>query len=398
MKAFCLQEAIMAALEMTSRVTPARSAMTIAQNVLIRAEQGMLRMTATNLEMVIRINIPATIEREGSLAVPNRLIRDFVAALPKGPILMEQPIGRTALKVSCGCSQAVINAEDAALFPEMPEIEFTTRVMMNADEFRKAVSRVAFCTATEAGGRPVLTGILMELKEREMITVGADGFRMAAQRTGLEHEPSGRGDAKVVVPARVMMEVQRLSDRRGGVVEVMIPDEQNNVRFRIGGEEPEETDIEVTSLLLVGSFPNHATLVPREMPNQADFDLRELTHATRQAALFAKDRNNTVVFDIGRDESGEMGRTTISSESQILGNNEAAMRLVGIKGDDIKIAFNNRYLQEVLAHLDSKDVRLETSSQSSAAKIEIPDETEYVYVMMPILTLENQPENQPENQ
>ena len=389
MKAFCLQEAMIAGLEMTSRVTPARSAMPIVQSVLMKAEAGMIRLTATNLEMVIRINLPATIEREGALAVPNQLLRGFIAALPKEPVQMEQAEGQAALKLICGCSKASINGQDAEFFPPVPEINPATRIIMKAEEFRKAVGRVAFCTASDTG-RPVLNGIMMELQDGALITIGTDGFRMGVQRTELETPAEGNQEARLIVPARVMIELQRLSDRRGGIVEILIPENQNNVRFRIGDEEPQESDIEVTSLLLVGKFPSYGTLIPRNMPNRADFNLNGLFHITKQAALFARDSNNTVMFDIGRDESGERGRAVISSESKNVGNNEAEIQMEGISGEDIRIGFNNKHLQDVMANVSSKQIRLETSTQSSAAKIVIPDQDDYVYVMMPIATLESQ--------
>lgn len=389
MKAFCLQESMIGVLDTTGRVTPARTAMPITQSVLMRAEDGMIRLTATNLEMVVRLSTPATIEREGSLAVPNRLLKDFIAALPREPVQMEQLPGRSTLQVICGCSKASIHGQEAELFPPVPEINPATRVVMKDEEFRRAVGRVAFCTASDTG-RPVLNGIMMDLREGMLTTVGTDGFRMGVQRTQLENAPEGDQEAQMIVPARVLIEIQRLSDRRAGVVEMLIPGDLNNVRFRVGDEEPQETDIEITSLLLSGKFPNYETLTPRDMPNQADFELSGLAHITKQAALFARDSNNTVMFDIGRNEDGEMGRAIISSEAKNLGNNEAEVQMEGISGENIKIAFNNKHLQDVMANLNSKSIRLETSNQSAAAKIVIPDRDEYAYVMMPIITLESQ--------
>ena len=389
MKAFCLQEVMSAGLEMTSRVTPARTAMPITQTVLMKAENGMIRMTATNLEMAIRINLPASIEREGALAVPNKLLRGFIEALPREPVHMEQLEDRASLKLVCGCSKARINGQEAELFPPMPEINPATRIIMKAEEFRKAVGRVAFCTANDTG-RPVLNGIMMELREGVLTTVGADGFRMGVQRTEMETPPEGNQEARIIVPTRVLLEVQRMSDRRGAAVEILIPEEQNSVRFRVGEDDPQESDIEVTSVLMSGSFPNYGTLIPQDLPNLADFNLNGLSHVTRQAALFAQDPNNTVLFDMGRDEGSEMGRAVISSESKILGNNKAEMMLEAVGGENIRVAFNNRHLQDVLPHLDSKSVRLETASESSAAKIGIPEQDDFVYVVMPIITLESQ--------
>ena len=510
MKAKCLQEIIHRALQITSRVTPGRTSMPILQNTLIQAQGEMLHLVATNLEMTVRMSLPAIIEREGSLAVPNQLLRDFISALPRDVVELEQAENSTQMKLTCGLANANINSASADLFPPCPEVGSSMSITLTAEEFKKAVGRVAFCTASD-NGRPVLTGILLHLEDGQLTTVGADGLRVAIQRTTLEkpsetpletpwetpwespwetpleitsetppeileipleitsetpwetpleipleitseappeipldpwrypwkslqrhprrypwkslqrppeipleitsettpeipleitseipleisleiplETPSGI-NTRVVVPAHVMNEVQRIVSNNGEQVEIVIPADKRHVRFRIGSEEPQSTDIEVISQVLVDSYPNYQGLIPEEMPNQAVFILRDLESAIRRAALFAKDNQHTVRFDMSRENGKE--RTIISSESKELGNNRAELPINNMQGSNIVIAFNNKFIQDALSVLGSKKVRLETNNRTTPVKITIPEEDDYVHVFMPILTLESQ--------
>ena len=421
MKAKCLQEVIHRALQITSRVTPGRTSMPILQNTLIQAEGEMLHLVATNLEMTVRMSLPATIEREGSLAVPNQLLGDFISALPRDVVELEQPENTTQMRLTCGLANANINSASASLFPPSPEVGNSISIILTAAEFKKAVGRVAFCTASD-NGRPVLTGILLHLEDGQLTTVGADGLRVAIQRTTLEtpsetpseiiwespwetswetpwetpletalDTPSGkpsRINTRVVVPARIMNEVQRIVSNNGEHVEIVIPADEKHIRFRIGSEEPQSSDIEVISQLLVDSYPNYQGLIPEEMPNQAVFALRDLQSAIRRAALFARDDQHTVRFDMSRENGRE--RIIISSESKELGNNRAELPIKDMLGNNIVIAFNNKFIQDALSVLDSRKVRLETNNRTTPVKITIPEEDDYVHVFMPILTLESQ--------
>ena len=421
MKAKCLQEVIHRALQITSRVTPGRTSMPILQNTLIQAEGEMLHLVATNLEMTVRMSLPATIEREGSLAVPNQLLGDFISALPRDVVELEQPENTTQMRLTCGLANANINSASASLFPPSPEVGNSISIILTAAEFKKAVGRVAFCTASD-NGRPVLTGILLHLEDGQLTTVGADGLRVAIQRTTLEtpsetpseiiwespwetswetpwetpletalDTPSGKPsgiNTRVVVPARIMNEVQRIVSNNGEHVEIVIPADEKHIRFRIGSEEPQSSDIEVISQLLVDSYPNYQGLIPEEMPNQAVFALRDLQSAIRRAALFARDDQHTVRFDMSRENGRE--RIIISSESKELGNNRAELPIKDMLGNNIVIAFNNKFIQDALSVLDSRKVRLETNNRTTPVKITIPEEDDYVHVFMPILTLESQ--------
>ena len=216
--------------------------------------------------------------------------------------------------------------------------------------------------------------------------MGADGFRLGLQRSSLERPPTE--NARAIVPARTLLEVQRIAGNAERQVEIMIPASGNNIRFLVGSEEPGVTEVEITSLLVAGNYPAYETLIPQGLPNRAVFSLGDLSRTARRAEIFARDSNHTVRFEISR-KHGETGNAVISSETKELGDNRAELNVQEMQGSDISIALNGRYIQEALASLDSKQITLETSNGSSPAKMRIPGDESYVHVMMPIVTLED---------
>ena len=387
MKAKCLQENIKQALQITNRFTPGRTSLPIIQSTLIQAEGGMLHLVATNLEMTVLLSLSAEVEEEGALAVPNKLLSDFINELPKDPVEMSQDRDNTRMKLRCGPAKANINSSRADLFPPTPEVKTSSiSIPLSVEEFRRAVNRVAFCAASD-NGRPVLTGVLLEVNEQELVTVGADGFRLGMQRTPLQEGTAEAGTGtRVVVPARVLTEVQRIANANGEQVEITIPLDEKHIRFRIGSQEPSDTDIEVVSTLLADPYANYESLIPPEMENGAVFLRSDLQGAIRRATIFARDDYNTVRFNIRKHRSGT--RAVISSEAKDLGNNRAELEVEEPQGREINIAFNGKYMQEALGSLGCKKVRLETSRNTAPAKMTIPNEDDYVHVMMPIMTLD----------
>ena len=385
MKATCLQDAMRHALQMTGRFTPARTPLIIAQAVLVRAQGDMLRMTATNLEMTIRVNVPAEVEREGSLAIPNRLFSELVATLPHEPMLMETKEEDSRLTIRSGTAKAHINSEAAGLFPPTPEVEPDTVVRIETQEFRRAVNRVHFCTATEMT-RPVLAGILLNIEGEEMTTVGSNGYQLGVQCTPI---PPQEGRISAVVPARAMHEVQRLADGWGDTVEIIASDDGRNIRFRIGSEEPDDRDIEVTSALLNGNFPDYQQLIPSGMTTGVTLDVGEIGRLARRSSIFAKDETNTVIFEMIRRGAGEEGdRGIIRSVTNELGDNRADFTVRDMTGESARIGLNNKHLLNVLTNLNCPDLLLEMNSPSSPVKITLPEEGGYTHVMMPVLKAE----------
>ena len=386
MKASCLQETIRRGLQVTRRVTPARSALSITQNTLIRTRHNRLELVATNLEMAVRMTLPATIEEHGETTLPNALLSSFIDTLPKETVIFEKDPERDIVKLKCGNNKANINGEAAAHFPPVPTVDDPVRALITADEFRKAVSRVAFCTASD-NNRPALTGVMMVMEENRLTTVGADGFRMGVQHSELSEPVEER--VEVLVPARVMTETLNIMSGAGDNIEILASRNGKSIRFAIWEEDRDEDtlELEITSVLIDAPFPKYEGLIPGGLTNMGVFDVGALSHAARRAALFARDENRTVKLKMTQ-QKGQPGQAVLTSEAKDLGNNRAEITMNQMSGEEISISLNNRYIQDVLGCLQTKEVALETSNPTTPAKMTIPESDEYTHVMMPIVTLE----------
>ena len=375
MKVSCLQENLSRGLAIVSRAVAARATLPITQNVLLSTEQSMLKLSATNLEIAITTWIGAMIEEEGSITVPARLLTEFVNSLPSDRIDLELPAGSGVLQLTCARAEARVHGVDAAEFPPIPTVDEGVAARMDPQVLRAAISRVAFAAATEES-RPVLTGVEVKLSGDKFTMAAADGFRLAVHHGALAEPVESEID--VIIPARTLIELSRLLGDQGELVEIMMTPARGQVLFRVQG-------IEVVSQLLQGAFPNYDQLIPQHYQTRAVFELQDLLRATRTAAIFARDGSNIIRLEMVPDgESEAPGKAIISARSEEVGDNQDEVTADSIEGGESKIAFNSRYLQDVLTVLERGKVALETTTPSSPGVFKPLDSEEYIHVVMPM--------------
>ena len=374
MKLSCLQENLSRGLAIVGRAVAGRSTLPITQNVLLETDRSMLKLSATNLEIAITTWIGSMIEEEGAFTVPARLLTEFVNSLPSDRIDLEMEGGGGVLRFVCGRAEARIHGADANDFPPIPQVEEGVAARIGAQDFKLAISRVAFAAATEES-RPVLTGVEAKLSGDRFTLAAADGFRLAVQHGALA-EPV-ESDIGVIVPARTLNELSRLLGDQNDTVDIMMVPARSQVMFKIGG-------VEVVSQLVQGAFPNYDQLIPQKYDSRSVFDLQKLLRATRSAAIFARDGSNIIRLQMTPGEEEAPGKAVISARSEEVGENQGEVDTEAIEGGESKIAFNSRYLQEVLAVLERGQVALETTTSSSPGVFKPIGSDDYVHVVMPM--------------
>jgi DNA polymerase III subunit beta len=375
MKLSCLQENLSRGLAIVGRAVAARATLPITQNVLLSTDQSMLKLSATNLEIAITTWIGAMIEEEGSITVPARLLTEFVNSLPNDRIDLELPAGSGVLQLVCARAEARIHGADASEFPPIPTVEDGIAARIDPQILRSAISRVTFAAATEES-RPVLTGVEVKLNDERFTLAAADGFRLAVQRGALAQQVDS--DVSVIIPARTLNELNRLLGDQEEAVEITMTPARGQVLFRVQG-------IELVSQLLQGSFPNYDQLIPKSYQTRAVFDLQNLLRATRTAAIFARDGSNIIRLQVVSDGNGDApGKAIISARSEEVGDNQDEVDIEALEGGEAKIAFNSRYLQEVLSVLERGKVALETTTPSSPGVFKPLESDDYVHVVMPM--------------
>ena len=375
MRVSSLQENLGRGLSIVGRAVATRTTLPITQNVLVTTDEGRLKLAATNLEIAISTWIGAQIEEEGSIAIPARLLTEFVSSLPPEPIdisSVDQPKG---VALECARFSAQINGTDAADFPPIPTVESGAVVRINPQVFKEAVTHVAFAAATE-DSRPVLTGVKVEMSGDEFTLAAADGFRLAVYKGKLA-EPTPE-DVNFIIPARAFQEVNRLIGAQETPVEFTVTPAKSQALFRLD-------NVEVVSQLIQGTFPNYSQLIPQSYQTRVTVDLQQFLRATRTAAIFARDGSGIVRIQAAPAENGS-GRLSISSRAEELGENKGEID-AAVEGEESKIAFNSKYLSEVLDVLGDGEVALETTTSSSPGVIKpVTNEpgADYIHVVMPM--------------
>jgi DNA polymerase-3 subunit beta len=341
----------------------------------------MLKLSATNLEIAITTWIGAMVDEEGSVTVPARLLTEFVASLPPERVDIIMTPRPRSLELSCARSQAHINGTEAEEFPPIPTVEEGLGAKIAAQTFRTAVNQVVFAAATEES-RPVLTGVKLEMEGDRFTMAAADGFRLAVHHGQLV-EPVAE-PVSIILPARTLTELNRLVGDQEEPVEMTMTPNRGQVLFRLDG-------VEVVSQLIQGTFPNYSQLIPTSFQTRTVFDLQELLRATRTSAIFARDGSGIIKLQMtpaSDDTESEStgpgpGKVIISARAEEMGDNQDEVDTL-IEGGESKIAFNSKYLLDVLSVMERGQVALETTNPSSPGVFKPVDSEGYIHVVMPM--------------
>ena len=378
MQLSCLQENLNRGLSVVQRAVATRTTLPITQNVLMATDNARLKLSATNLEIAISTWVGAQVEEEGALTVPARLLTEFVNSLPEARIDVTSSAQPLSLGLSCARFEAHINGQDADDFPPIPTVDEGAVGRIEAGVMRDAISRVAFAAATD-DSRPVLTGIKVEMSGDSFTFAAADGFRLAVYDGKLAAPISE--DISFTVPARALQEVGRLIGGQSDPVEFTVTPQRSQALFRLD-------NVELVSQLVQGTFPNFRQLIPEAYETRVVVAHESFTQATRAASTFARDGSGIVRLNMtaGDEDSAEEGKLAISSRAEELGDNVGEVD-AKIEGEDAKIAFNSRFLSDVLDVLGDDEVALETTTPSSPGVIRPASDSDdytYTHVVMPM--------------
>jgi DNA polymerase-3 subunit beta len=373
MRVTCLQENLGKGLAVVGRAVATRTTLPITQNVLISTDEGRLKLAATNLEIAISMWVGAQVEEDGAITVPARLLTEFVNSLPEDKIEIASSNDPLMLALECARFEAHINGASHDDFPPIPSVESGVAIKVDPKILTEAIEHVAFAAATE-DSRPVLTGIKVEIEGDGFTFAAADGFRLAVYNGKLLEKASE--DVNFTIPAKALQEVARIAAGRESDVEFTVTPSKSQVLFRL-------EDVEIVSQLLQGTFPNYSQLIPQSFGTRGVVDLREFLRATRAASIFARDGSGIIRVQMNAGENDGPGRLSVSSRADEVGDNQGDVD-ADVEGDESMIAFNSKYLSEVLDVLRDGKVALEITSSSSPGVLRPVGTDGYVHVVMPM--------------
>ncbi len=371
MKLSCLQENLSKGLSIVGRAVATRTTLPITNNILLATEHSRLKLAATNLEIAISCWLGAKIEQEGAITLPAKLLTEFVSSLPNERI--DLSLSHHTLELKCARFEARISGIDAEDFPPIPKIGDGMISQIEPEALRLAISQVVFATASE-DTRPVLTGVCAAFEGDTLTLAAADGFRLAVHKAPLAMPIEE--SVEIIIPGRALSELSRLLADQKEPVDIAINPNKSQVLFRL-------KDGEIVSQLIQGTFPNYKQLIPQSYSTRAVVSIAEFLRATKTASIFARDGSNIVRLQISPGGELMPGRITISARSEQIGDNVGEVDAT-VEGEAAKIAFNGRYLIDVLSVLHESQVALEITTPSSPAIIRPLGADNYVHVVMPM--------------
>lgn len=361
MKVTVTQENLSKALGIVSRVASGKTSLPVLNNILIRTEKNRLLLAATNLEVAITEYIGAKVVTEGELTVPARLLSEFISNLPKGNVDLK--VDGTKLQIHSEKYQSTINGMLADEFPALPQIGGATELSLSATQLKQAIAQTTLC-ASHDDTRPVLTGVLCHSHEGALYFAATDGYRLAEKELMKTTEA-----VKALIPANTLADVARIIPEDCEEVSILIDEAQ--VRFRMN-------DIEVTSRLIDGNFPDYRQLIPKETEIHASLVRQDFTRVTKIASLFARESGGSVTIAT----NSEKQLVSIHSVASQLGENtsEAAAEV----DSDGTVTLNSRYLIEALGCFDAEKIQFGFSGKLAPCILTASGDDSYQHIVMPL--------------
>ncbi len=373
MKVTVLQENLARGLGAVSRAVSSRSTLPVLANVLLATDDGRLRLSATNLEMGITCWIGAKIEEEGSTTVPSRTLSDLVSTMPDPQVSLSLDTGTQTLNVRSGASTNDIKGIDAQEFPPLPVPDFAEAILINVADFKEMIQQVAFAASADEA-RPVLMGVLLKVEGDKIIMAAADGFRLSV-RTATLSTPAAQ-PVNAIIPARALSELARIAGESDQPIQMVMPKGRGQVVFRV-------KDAELVSQLIDGTFPDYQQIIPRSHKSRTLVSTASLLKACRQAEIFAREGSNVVRLNIKGSGDLQPGEVEISAHSEETGSNETIVEAT-VDGVPLLIAFNVKYLREVLEVIKTPNVAVETSAANAPGVIRPVGDDDFLHVIMPM--------------
>ncbi|MEN4042951.1 MAG: DNA polymerase III subunit beta [Anaerolineaceae bacterium] len=372
MKASVSQQQLAHGLSLVSRAVSLRSTLPVLANILVASDESRLRLSATNLELGISCWIGAQIAEEGAITVPARTFSDLINTLPNDTVHLSLNTRTQTLNVRCGSSVTEIKGIDAQEYPPIPAPDLSEGIQLKASDLKEMIQQVVFAASTDEA-RPVLQGVLVTVDGREITLAATDGFRISVRKTALA-EPFPQ-PVKAIIPARALTELARITSDGEQIVTMVVPPGRGQALFHL-------KDAELVSQLIEGNFPDYRAILPRSFKTTTIVSTPAFLKACKQAEIIAREGNYVIRLEITPGDN-KPGQIEISAQSEETGSSEISVEAT-VEGSSLVIAFNVKFLREVLEVVKSPSDAMETNANNTPGMVRPVGDQDFRHVIMPM--------------
>lgn len=380
MKFSCTQENLNQVLNVVSHIAVKNANLPILSNILLKAENKNLMISATNLEIGVSTNVRGKIEVDGDFSVDARLFASYISLLPKDRVDVEL-IG-DELKIICQKQKTKIKGQGTADFPLIPKIEKEKPYIVSSNKLKEAIYSVFFA-ASNSEIRPEISGVYLGFLKDKLILTATDSYRLAECKidyieNSKAKQPGDYLDLKVIIPVKTLQEVSRILGTLRDEVSVENTDnieiylDESQIMFVYNG-------IELVSRLIEGQYPEYEQIIPASQQSKIKINTVNLIKAVKTSSLFAK----SGVFDIKLDFKSNQNELLVVASSSQTGENISNLEMEKF-GSGEEIVLNYKYLLDGLQNIGSDQVFFEISDTNTPCVIKPEGKIDYLYLIMPI--------------
>jgi len=367
MKLSITREKLQRGLGAVSATIPARTTLPVLSNILLRADGDSVQLYGTDLDISVQVAIDAEVEAEGAVTVPAKKFSEITRELEDAPVHLIAD--QDQIRIECGRSKFKLYGLPEGEFPTFPEVDFSESWKMSAEALQELISHTSFAASTEES-RPILNGVLWQLRPESTTMVATNGHRLAMMTKHL-HE-AGAPEADLIVPPKALGQVQRLFDAEE---QLEIARSANHLAFRSERRA-------VFTRLIEGPYPNFDQVIPKDNDKEVVASRAGLESAIRRMAVVASDQTHRVRLLF------EPGVLKFRVQTPDLGEAEDELA-VDYDGESLEIGFNANYLLEVMRYMSDDDVKFSFKAPERAATLQ-PAEggSDYLCLVMPLRLLD----------
>jgi DNA polymerase-3 subunit beta len=345
---------------------PAKTTLPVLANILVETTERGIRLSGTDLDIAVSTEVSADVETPGAITIPAKKLSEIARELPPAPVKIGA-VGEQRITLECGRSRFKLLGLPRDEFPTFPQVRFQDSWRVRSGDLQKLISHTSFAVSTEES-RPILNGVLWELRTDRMRMVATNGHRLARMDLPIASGNSPGGD--LIVPPKALDQVRRLFPAEE---ELEIAQGDNHLGFR-------SPFTSVFTRLIEGPYPNYEQVIPRDNDRVAISDKVALTSALKRMSVIASDQTHRIRL------SFNAGLLRFSVQTPDLGEAQDELP-IRFTGDPIDIGFNANYLLEILRYIPTDEVRVTLKAPERAVTIEPEawsDPASYLCLVMPL--------------
>lgn len=365
MKLTLLTRNLQQKLSFLNRAISTKNQLPVLLNILIETREHAIKLSSTDLEIGIEVLCPAQIEEQGSTTVPARIFTELVTSLTDETLMLQTKENK--LEASTKRTKSVFQTVSSEEFPRLYETKGEKLTSLSGKEVKKEFASVVFAASTDTA-RPALSGVLVRKESQGFLLVATDGYRLSLRHYKANRNLTGES-ASFIIPARVFRELMAMKEDDSDI-DVYVSREHNQVIF-------EQGDTRLIGRLIEAEFPNFEKIIPSDFSMSVSFEREELLNAVKTCSVFARDSAKIIKLSLTKEH------IVVSSGASAVGENTVEVE-ASLSGEENEIAFNARYLLDVLGNIEEKEMVFDMIGPLNPGIFKIKGDESFLHLIMPI--------------